>query len=138
MHLIVFITLIVHCNYPNVGPNVSVEGYNNGVGGSQITYYCQPGMLPSDRFVATCGDDGSWSPNPDNLVCTADVSYSNCTIPVLLANNIIEIHPLFSNTLVISIHCAEAFTSNHTLTFVCTNEGKWNPDPIEHKCNSKF
>ena len=119
--LYLFIRLTVHCNYPNVGPNVSVEGYSNGVGGSQITYHCQPGMLPSDRFVAICGDDGSWSPNPDNHVCTDDISYSNCTIPVLLANNTVEIHPFLnetSNTSVIAItfHCAEGLIPNHTIT----------------------
>ena len=139
--LLYFISLIVHCNYPNVGPNVSIEGYSSGVEGSQIVYYCQPGLLPSDRLVANCRDDGSWSPNPDNLVCTADVSYRDCPIPELLANNIVEIRPLSNethNTLVISLHCAEAFTPNHTFTTVCTNEGKWNPDPTEHKCHSKF
>ena len=59
----------IHCPPPIVGLNVSVEVYSSVSQGSQITYYCQPGLLPSERMVATCGNDGYWSPNPAELSC---------------------------------------------------------------------
>ena len=44
------------CSYPMmVGPNVSVEGYSSGLENSQISFYCQLGLLPSKRMVANCG-----------------------------------------------------------------------------------
>ena len=54
---------------PTVGPNVSVEGYSSGTEGSQITYYCQPGLLPSEMIVANCTSNGQWNPNPSSLEC---------------------------------------------------------------------
>ena len=59
---------LAYCAPPTVGVNVSVEGYSNGVEGSQITYYCQPGLVPSDPIVATCSL-GEWNPDPRSLVC---------------------------------------------------------------------
>ena len=65
---------ITDCSVPTVDPNVSVEGYSSGVEGSQITYYCQPGMLPSELMVANCMSDGSWNPDPSGLECYAVVT----------------------------------------------------------------
>ena len=64
-----YATIIVHCPPPIVGLNVIVEGYSSGLLGSQINYYCQPGLLPSERMVTICGNDGYWSPNPTELSC---------------------------------------------------------------------
>ena len=61
----------VYCSYPmTVGPNVSVEGYGSGLENSQISYYCQPGLVPSKRMVASCTSNGQWNPDPALLVCT--------------------------------------------------------------------
>ena len=52
---------------------VNLEGnsseYTCEVEGSHITYYCQPGMEPSERMLAYCMSDGRWSPDPQDLKC---------------------------------------------------------------------
>ena len=58
-----------YCASPDTGLNVSVKGYSNGVEGSQITYYCLPGLIPNEEMVASCTRDGNWIPNPSELVC---------------------------------------------------------------------
>ena len=55
---------------PTVGPNVTVEGYTNGEEGSQITCYCQPGLLSSESMVANCTSNSQWSPDPTSLECS--------------------------------------------------------------------
>ena len=57
------------CSVPTVGPNVSIESYSSGVEGSQIIYFCQSGLVPSERMVANCTSDGSWNPDPSHLEC---------------------------------------------------------------------
>ena len=54
---------------PTVGPNVTVEGYTNGVEGSQITYYCQSGLLPRGWMMVVCTNKGQWRPDPTSLEC---------------------------------------------------------------------
>ena len=63
----------------------------------------------------------------------------DCGIPVLGENVVIDLVSYSSTTTedtVISFHCAKGFTPNHTITSVCTSEGKWNPDPTQYKCYS--
>ena len=50
-----------------------------GVEGSNITYYCQPGLVPSERSTAYCMPNGSWSPSPSDLMCTsiAETTFSS-------------------------------------------------------------
>ena len=65
------IFIIAHCAYPPVGPNVSVDNYtySSGVEGSQITYHCQPGLVPGEHMVANCTRNGRWNPDPAQLIC---------------------------------------------------------------------
>ena len=58
------------CSYPITGPNASVESHSSGLGGSQIIYFCQPGLVPSEQMMANCTSDGQWNPDPAQLVCT--------------------------------------------------------------------
>ena len=73
------------CSYPTVDPSVRVESYSSRVEGSQVTYFCQPGLVPSERKVATCMSDGSWSPDPSHLECRNYTrnytTINNCSIP---------------------------------------------------------
>ena len=59
------------CSYPVIGMNVIVDGYSSsgGLEGSQIWYHCETGFVPRDRIIATCSHNGSWTPDPANLVC---------------------------------------------------------------------
>ena len=52
-------------------PNVTIEGVNflMALEGSQITYYCHDGLLPSEQMVANCTETGNWDPDPAKLIC---------------------------------------------------------------------
>lgn len=67
MHL----TQIGCCASPTVGYMVTIEDNSSTceVEGSHITYYCQPGLVPSERKMAYCMNNGSWSPDPHDLKC---------------------------------------------------------------------
>ena len=73
------------CSYPITGPNVSVESYSSGLGGSWIIYYCQPGLVPSEQMMANSqvstvpkrpGQSRIWS--PCLLSCTEDAIHTEC------------------------------------------------------------
>ena len=133
-------TVLGLCSTPTVGSNVSVESYSSGVEGSQITYYCQPGLLPSEKMVANCTSDGTWSPDPAGHDCYAGLFNSSvpttavCRMPEAL-NNVMIVTTNWSSYNVLMFHCAEGFTPNNTVTSVCTSEGKWSPDPQMHICS---
>ena len=59
------------CAYPSgIASNVTVEEYNSiALEGSQITYHCQPGLVPSEWMVANCTESGYWIPDPAELIC---------------------------------------------------------------------
>ena len=152
MHHSVVNMNVAHCPYPIVGPNVSVEGYSSGVEGSQITYYCQPGLLPSERMVANCTRNGRWSPSTSLLECSGmphvedtksltwfhpvKVFAVNCGIPSFSAHSrpLLTSYTTTEEGSTIKFHCTDGFTPNHTITSVCTSEGKWTPDPAKHDC----
>ena len=57
--------------------NVTIEGYNvnsMAIEGSQITYYCNNGLIPSDQKVATCTNSSNWDPDPAKLICKGSYS----------------------------------------------------------------
>ena len=59
-----------HCSYPVIGMNIIVDSYSTGgLEGSQIWYNCETGFVPRDKMIATCSHNGSWTPDPANLVC---------------------------------------------------------------------
>ena len=37
--------------------------------GSEISYQCQTGVLPEERMILLCGEDGRWNPDPQGF-CT--------------------------------------------------------------------
>ena len=80
---------IAQCSMPTIGPNVTVEGYTNGVEGSQITCYCQPGLQSSTRdekMVAICTSNSQWSPDPTSLEC----SVTNITLTTQVYNTLVS------------------------------------------------
>ena len=55
---------------PTHASNVTIESYSSvAIEGSQVSYYCKDGLVPSDRRVATCMNSGRWNPDPAKLVC---------------------------------------------------------------------
>ena len=50
--------------------NFEGKGLLKGVSltvGSEIFYQCQTGVLPEERMILLCGEDGRWNPNPQGL-----------------------------------------------------------------------
>ena len=45
--------------------------------GSTMTFYCKPGLSPSQRVLALCMKNGTWSPNPESHYCHY---YTNDTV----------------------------------------------------------
>ena len=54
------------CPLPSVIPGVEVITIGEGV----IAYQCEEGLVPEGRVEAMCDDDGRWSPDPTQHVCT--------------------------------------------------------------------
>ena len=60
------------CLVPLIDSMVVVEESSIcAIEGSHITYHCQPGMVPSETKMSICMEDGTWSPNPSDLMCTS-------------------------------------------------------------------
>ena len=121
-----------------------IEGYIGRVEGSHITYYCQPGLVPSEQMVATCTFDCTWSPDPAELTCALGNLHSvsiltDCGIPAVTSSIVILTNYPYTTTegSAISFHCVDNVTLNYTVTLVCTNEGKWDPIPTDFICLSE-
>lgn len=76
--IIVFAVVIAHflppvnCGMPNRPMNGSVEPPQSALGGSVIEFGCDPGFIPSERMMATCTLNGTWSPDPGTLMCNGE------------------------------------------------------------------
>ena len=71
--------LLGYCTRPITGPNVAImENSISGLQGSMITYYCR--WTPNEHMVATCLSNGSWSPDPRDMVCPSHTTIHNYNI----------------------------------------------------------
>ena len=61
---------IATCLNPLPPVNGYIRDYTSIVKGSVVTFYCNEGLAPEGRMNATCGSNGSWTPNPAEVVCT--------------------------------------------------------------------
>ena len=34
-----------------------------------VVFYCNEGLTPEGKMTAICGSNGSWTPNPAELIC---------------------------------------------------------------------
>ena len=34
-----------------------------------VTFQCSPGLVPSQQIMSVCAANGSWAPDPADLVC---------------------------------------------------------------------
>lgn len=61
------------CAFPPIGSMILVYTENNSsscaVEGANVTYSCQPELVPNERRMAYCMRDGSWNPDPNELEC---------------------------------------------------------------------
>ena len=67
----------------NNGSSCSLEGSN-------VTYSCWPGLIPSERRMAQCMKDGSWIPNPNEMECRSmeEIYATNSSTLVIAGNKI--------------------------------------------------
>ena len=73
----------VSCGAPFFVSRVTVDPFNSTLVGSEVSYQCQPGLLPEGRRTSVCGGDGRWNSDPTSLLCggkTYVVASSNCEI----------------------------------------------------------
>ena len=60
----------IACEGPTLPSGVTVlEPYNTTVG-SVIVYQCQQSGFCSSQASSVCGEDGRWSPDPSQVLCT--------------------------------------------------------------------
>jgi len=60
----------VSCSDPPLPPkNGSIGVYTSAVEGSMVAFFCNEGLIPEGQINATCVSNGSWTPNPADLVC---------------------------------------------------------------------
>ena len=67
-------TVTVDCGSPlptHSNSSITVN-YSSTVEGSNSTFKCTEGFIPSDIVTATCHPNGSWVPDPTTHVCTID------------------------------------------------------------------
>ena len=57
------------CNDPPPPFKGSIGGYTSTVEGSVVTFYCNEGLTPEGQMNTTCASNGSWTPNPADLIC---------------------------------------------------------------------
>lgn len=63
-----------YCVAPQPPLYGKIDDYNNTMKGTNITFQCDEGHLPSEKMLATCvldtlSDIEMWSPNPANITC---------------------------------------------------------------------
>ena len=49
--------------------NGSIGVYTSAVEGSVVAFFCNEGLIPVGQTNTTCVSNGSWTPNPADLVC---------------------------------------------------------------------
>ena len=68
--MLVFAPLsVATCHDPTPPMKGSIEGYTSTVEGSVVAFYCNEGLFPLGQMNTTCASDGSWIPNPAELIC---------------------------------------------------------------------
>ena len=59
--------------------NVSFE-YRLNVGGPQLVYSCFPGFQHQGEIASVCTNDGTWYPNPAEIVCAIASNGNNTCV----------------------------------------------------------
>jgi len=59
----------VSCSGPPLPPkNGSIGVYTGAIEGSVVAFFCNEGLIPDGQINTTCVSNGSWTPNPADLV----------------------------------------------------------------------
>ena len=61
---------VATCHDPIPPMKGSIGGYTSTVEGSVVAFYCNEGLIPAEQMNTTCASNGSWTPNPAELICS--------------------------------------------------------------------
>ena len=61
---------VATCLDPTPPMKGSIGGYTSTVEGSVVAFYCNEGLIPLGQMNTTCASNGSWTPNPAELICS--------------------------------------------------------------------
>ena len=61
---------VATCHDPIPPMKGSIGGYTSTVEGSVVAFYCNEGLIPLGQMNTTCASNGSWTPNPAELICS--------------------------------------------------------------------
>ena len=61
--------IVVDCGHPMPPADGFLGDYQSTTEGSNVTYQCDQGFVPSTIFKASCIELGFWFPSPDEHIC---------------------------------------------------------------------
>ena len=67
---------VATCHDPIPPMKGSIGGYTSTVEGSVVAFHCNEGLIPLGKMNTTCASNGSWAPNPAELICNEPSSNS--------------------------------------------------------------
>ena len=66
---ILYCLIPADCGDPSPPANGFVMVSDSTLEGSQIVFQCNSGLAPSQQMMSVCAANGSWTPDPAELVC---------------------------------------------------------------------
>ena len=76
---------VATCHDPIPPMKGSIGGYTSTVEGSVVAFYCNEGLIPLGQMNATCASNGSWTPNPAELICSEPPSDGELSVDSLVS-----------------------------------------------------
>ena len=92
MDVYYYSTISVGCGPPPPPLNGSLGDLTSSQEGAVVTFQCNPGLAPSQQMMSVCAANGSWTPDPAELVCMSPPPgklnavcrvHSCCFVPVI-------------------------------------------------------
>jgi len=119
-------------------PNPPLRGFIDRIltaasNGTDVVFYqCNPGLLPEGELRAVCASNGSWYPDPMDLICR---ERGSCNAPAPPTNGSVE---PYNNTVVgseIFYQCDQGFIPKGRMRAVCEGTLSWSPNPADFVCS---
>ena len=82
--LILFVASTVVCGNPTPASGVTVAQPHNITVSSVIVYQCQQSGFAPSVSSSVCGEDGTWSPDPSQVMCVMVIPTATVTTGEML------------------------------------------------------
>ena len=144
-----------NCGDPQQANGVVIGNYSFTLSGSNVTFQCAAGLVPTGVETTVCESDGRWTPDPANHGCgntSTGVYYMstcivctiltfcyfvvNCSAPSPLAHGSIDPYTSTVEGAKVTFQCDEGFSPSGLMTAVCQADGNWEPDPATIVCTT--